>query len=112
MVDGAMIGYRRMILLLILALMSTAANAQDKQISADLPDDVTTFIRRRGDCLDPKSPESWRVTFKCEAVSSDEKDLRQKYEQDARIISALNATWTKVVQRVPVRVLVPENAPR
>ena len=42
----------------------------------------------------------------CVDVARDEQALRGKYANDPNTLAALDATWMKVVQRVPVRVPV------
>jgi len=47
----------------------------------------------------------------CGDVAGDEQALRGKYANDPHILAALDATWVKVVQRVPVKVAPEANPP-
>jgi hypothetical protein len=92
---------------------------------ADLPSDVTGLIGRRAGCLEwsQKASDPDRKTqlgditsilrpLKCDEVANDEKALRQQYASNHDILRALDATWVKVVKRLPVRIAVPPDPNR
>ena len=91
----------------------------------DLSPDVREFIGRRSSCLEwskkASDPErktqlddimSLMRTLKCDEVANDEKALRQQYAGNPDILRALDATWVKVVKRLPVRIAVPPDPNR
>jgi hypothetical protein len=92
---------------------------------ADFSPDVREFIGRRSSCLEwskkASDPEhktqlddimSLMRTLKCDEVANDEKALRQQYAGNRDILRALDATWVKVVKRLPVRIPVPPDPSR
>ena len=104
---------------LVLAAPVISAAAADGQI-VDLPSDVMGVIGRRSSCLEwsRKATEIERraeledirriqQSLSCDEVANDEKQLRQKYAGNPDVLRALDSTWTKVVQRVPVRAVIP-----
>jgi hypothetical protein len=93
--------------------------------SADLPPDVMRLISRRSSCLEwsQKAFDIERKTqlddvmrtmrpLKCNEVADDERAFRQKYADNPSILAALDATWVKVVKRLPVRIPVPPDQNR
>jgi hypothetical protein len=82
--------------------------------STNLPPDVDEFISRRTGCLDwskkaSNPPDatgirSVMLSMKCSDVQHDEMDLRKSYANNPDVIAALNATWIKIVKRVPVSI--------
>jgi hypothetical protein len=103
--------------LVILFEATRGATAQGG--SADLSPDIMAFIGRRASCQEwssklATSSEPWQIDsvmrfLKCSDVADDERALRGKYASDSKILDALDATWVKVVKRVPAR-LPPQNA--
>ena len=100
--------------LIALVVTTTAmANAQPPTQSADLPPDVAAFIARRTGCQDAMSKlqagkedsDQLAATFqslRCSDIGADQQALRTKYGGAPRVLAALDATWVKVVRRVPV----------
>jgi len=108
--------------LVISAGLTPLAHAQT---AADLPPDVMGLISRRGGCLEwskkASEPESKAQlgdiegilrSLKCDEVANDERMLRQIYGGNPDILRALDATWVKVVKRLPVRIAVPPDPNR
>jgi len=90
---------------------------------AELPPELMQFIGHRASCLewsrkasDPAAQiddiKSIMVSLKCSDVADDERALRQKYAGDPNVLAALDATWTKVVQRLSPRIVVPPASDR
>ena len=79
-----------------------------------LPADVIRFLSRRGGCHewsqkanDPTQAaqiDKIMRALKCEDIKGDEQALRNSYAADPNVIAALNATWIKIVKRVPVSI--------
>lgn len=100
--------------LIALVVMTTAmANAQPPTQSANLPPDVAAFIARRVGCQDAISKlqagkedsDQLAATFqslRCSDIGADQQALRSKYGGVSGVLAALDATWVKVVRRVPV----------
>jgi hypothetical protein len=99
--------------LAIWAWLTPIANAQTA--AADFPPDVMAVLSRRGACSEwsQKASDPERKTYlddikdilrslKCDEVADDEKVLRQKYAGNPDILRALDATWVRVVKRLPV----------
>jgi hypothetical protein len=85
------------------------AHAQTGPI--DLPSDVIGFVGRRASCLEwsKKATDLERapqidLTLKCSDIASDERAFRRRYASNPEILAALDATWVKVVKRLPVRI--------
>jgi hypothetical protein len=91
--------------------------AQAQTRHANLPADVTAFIGRRGGCwacskkaTDAKDTAqldgavSVMRSLRCSDIANDERALRESYAGNPDILSALDATWVKVVKRLPVRI--------
>jgi hypothetical protein len=108
-------------LLTLVALITTTAAAQPQPHPANLPADVAAFVGRRASCQEAanKRPAGAEDTAQvanvlrsldCGDVARDEQALRGKYANDPNTLAALDATWVKVVQRVPVKV-APEADP-
>jgi hypothetical protein len=85
---------------------------------ANLPPELMQFIGRRASCLDwsrkASDPaariddiKSIMLSLKCGDVADDEHVLRQIYAGNPNVLAALDATWTKVVQRLSPRIAVP-----
>ncbi|MDB5532712.1 MAG: hypothetical protein JWO28_1027 [Hyphomicrobiales bacterium] len=79
----------------------------------NLPADVLEFVGRRGSCdwsrkaTDPQQSEQIDKimrSLKCADINGDEQALRTSYADNPGVIAALNATWVKVVKRVPSQV--------
>jgi hypothetical protein len=83
------------------------------------------LISRRAGCLEwsqkASDPErkaqlgditSILRSLKCDEVANDEKVLRRQYAGNPDILRALDATWVKVVKRLPVRIAVPPDPNR
>ncbi|MCX5514491.1 hypothetical protein [Kaistia algarum] len=91
----------------------SAAQADDGR----LPADVVDFVGRRASCLewaqkatDPNQAEQIdkiMQSLKCADIKGNDHALRSNYADNPSVIAALNATWTKIVQRIPVRIPVP-----
>jgi hypothetical protein len=97
-------------LCLIAASVPAQLNAQD----TGLPADVTDLIVRRAGCddwlarvkSDPALSDSVAPIFaalRCNGVPQDEAALRERYQGNSVVVSALNGKWTKFVTRVPVQ---------
>jgi hypothetical protein len=104
-------------LLTLVALITTTAAAQPQPHPANLPPDVAAFVGRRASCQKaadrrPAGAEGTAQvanvlrSLDCGDVPRDEQALRGKYANDPNTLAALDATWVKVVQRVPDRVPV------
>jgi|EndMetStandDraft_8_1072994.scaffolds.fasta_scaffold116250_2 hypothetical protein len=104
------------VLALLLGTISAAAIAEEQEIltSANLPTDVTAFVSRRTSCddlalkanadaLQTEDADRIRLILKCNAVVPEEAALRRKYQDNSLVIAALDATWVKIVRRVPVQ---------
>jgi hypothetical protein len=98
--------------------LAPCAHAQAGQ--ANLPAAVTAFIGRRVACgvwskkaTDAKDTAqlenavSVMRSLRCSDIANDERALRESYAGNPDILSALDATWVKVVKRLPVRIAVP-----
>jgi hypothetical protein len=81
---------------------------------ADLPPDAAELIGRRASCLEWSNKlsnnreraaqiEDVMRSLRCGDVPGDELVLRQKYKSEPNVIAALDATWSKAVQRLPIR---------
>jgi hypothetical protein len=111
-------------LLAFVVLITTTACAQPQPHPANLPPDVAAFVGRRASCQETtnKRPagaeDAAQVanvlrSLDCGDVArGDEQALRGKYANDPHILAAIDATWVKVVQRVPVKVEVDPPDPR
>jgi hypothetical protein len=98
---------------LAFVIMTTImANAQPTTQSANLPPDVAAFIARRVGCQDAMSKlqageedsDQLAATFqslKCSDIGADQQALRGKYGAVPSVLAVLDATWLKVVRRVP-----------
>jgi len=93
----------------------TGIGAQ-QQGPANLPADVTGFIIHRTACSErvaqmDAATEGVRETLQsmnCFDIVDDERTLRQKYAGHPEILASLGAgTWTKVVKRLPYKLVVP-----
>ena len=81
--------------------------------SAELPPDITGFVSRRATCLElskkpddqqrPAQNESLVQSLRCDDIPREEQALRERYAGSPDFLAALNASWLKVIQRVPVR---------
>jgi hypothetical protein len=97
------------------AWLGVCATAPAEESS--LPADVIGFVSRRGACdewsqkaKDPtQAAQIDEITraLKCEDIKGDEVALRNSYAANPNVITALNGTWIKNVQRVqaPIGVL-------
>jgi hypothetical protein len=94
--------------------------AHGQAAAANLPANVMAFIGRRGSCwiwskraTDAKDAAQLDAaagvmrSMKCSDIANDERVLRETYAGNPDILSALDATWVKVVKRLPVRIAVP-----
>lgn len=108
--------------LALVVLITTMAGAQPQPHPANLPPDVGAFVGRRASCQEavntkPAGAEDAAQvanvprSLDCADVVGDEQALRGKYANDPHILAALDATWVKVVQRVPVKVAPEANRP-
>ena len=93
---------------LSVAVAATVCFGGEPAAMNDLPTDVVAFIGRRSNCeywlsKFPRNTETI-AALKCDTTTQDEAALRQRYNTDPRVISALNAHWKKIVVRVPVQV--------
>jgi len=94
-----------------MAWLATCASAQADDTR--LPADVIRFVGRRASChewsqkaIDPSQAnqtDNILLALKCETIKGDERTLRDKYANNPGATAALNATWTKVVKRIPVQ---------
>jgi hypothetical protein len=106
--------------LVILAGLPPCTHAQES--SAKLPPEVLGFLSRRGACLewsqkatDPERAvqiDSIGRSLKCSDIVNDERALRQRCASNPGILAALDATWVRVVKRLPVRIPVPSDLDR
>jgi hypothetical protein len=79
---------------------------------SSLPSDVIEFVGRRASCIewsqkatDPKQEaqvDKIMGWLKCADIKGEEQALRTSYADNPSVIAALNATWTKIVKRIPV----------
>ena len=77
--------------------------------AVDLPPAIIEFIQRRTGCQDWASKTTFPGQFasamealKCSDIARDEQELRVRYASDPKVLSALDATWIRRVERVPV----------
>lgn len=114
---GAVIGRRIVALLAGVTVTISSWSTQSAQAQAgfaELPADVIGFIGHRAGCQNwsNKTFDPARVTetnniirlMKCGDLKDEETALRNEYAGNPRILAALDATWTKIVRRVPVRI--------
>ena len=103
------------VMVALVVLITTTAGAQPQPHPANLQPDVAAFVGRRASCQEvankrpagaEDAPQVANVSrsLDCGDVARDEQALRGKYANDPHILAALDATWVKVVQRVPVKV--------
>jgi hypothetical protein len=101
------------VLVALVVITTAMANAQPPTQSADLPSDVAALIARRAGCQDAMSKlqagnedsDQLAATFqslRCSDIGADQQALRTKYGAVPQVLAALDATWVKVVRRVPV----------
>ncbi len=103
----------------VLVIAAGLAPRVHAQAATNLPPDVRGVISRRSSCLEwsKKASDPERKTefediksvmqsLKCEGVSNDETTLRREYAGNPDILRALDATWVKIVKRLPVRIPV------
>ena len=101
------------VLAALVVMTTVTANPQLQTQSANLPPDVAAFIARRVGCQDAMSKlqagkedsDQLAVTFqslRCSDIGADQLALRRKYDGLPGVLAALDATWVKVVRRVPV----------
>ncbi len=123
-----MITFRNFIFLASAALVIAAALtpcAHAQMGPPELPPDVRELVSRRAGCLEwsKKASEPERKaqlgdiesilrSLKCDEAALDEKALREKYAGSPDILRALDATWVKIVKRLPVRIPVPPDTNR
>lgn len=107
---------RSYIFVALAALASSVGPAQAQQAErspTDLPADVVAFIGRRSACddwssktaADPKASapiDDVMRSLKCSDLATDERALRARYASDQHALKAIDASWRKVVRRVPV----------
>lgn len=77
-----------------------------------LPPDVIAFVGRRASChewsqktVDPQQAaqvEKIVRSLRCTDIKTDELALRKSYANNPSVIAALNATWSKTVERLPI----------
>ena len=80
---------------------------------SSLPADAIEFVGRRASCIewsqkatDPKQEaqvDNIMRSLRCADIKGEEQALRTSYADDPSVIAALNATWTKIVKRIPVQ---------
>jgi hypothetical protein len=88
--------------------------AQAQASPTDLPPEVIGFVSRRAACeewsnktSDPASTvqvSGIMESLKCSDIPNHEQALREQYASNPSIVAALDATWVKVVKRVPVEI--------
>jgi hypothetical protein len=97
--------------------MCPAYRARAEAGPADLPLVVIEFIGRRANCqewsnqaTDPKraaQADSMTRSLQCGDIADSERVLREQYAGNPGVLAGLDASWRKVVKRVPV-----ETAPK
>jgi hypothetical protein len=103
----------------LLIISASIVPFADAQIGPpELPADVIAFAVRRANCVawSQKSPAadqqaqnditSMMLTLKCGDIADNERALREKYASKREILASLDATWTKITQRLPVQIPV------
>jgi hypothetical protein len=81
---------------------------------SDLPHDIVEFLSRRTACLEriaacnatPERSDNFAnemAALRCDEIAGDQIALRRRYADEPHIVEALDHTWVKVVQRVPVQ---------
>lgn len=96
------------------------ARAQEQPVA--LPPDVIGFVNRRSTCLEwslkttnyelTAQTKSFLQSLKCDDIASDERAVRERYATNPDVLAALDASWVKVVKRLPVRAPVPPASDR
>jgi hypothetical protein len=96
------------------------AHAQER--SVDLPTDVIEFLTRRATCLEwslkttnyelTAQAKDFLRSLKCGDIAADERAVRERYAGNPDVLATLDATWVKVVKRLPVRTPVPSDLNR
>ena len=98
-----------------LSLIVITVSAQSSAQDTALPADVMDLILRRTSCddwtargkADPALAgdlPNILAALRCNEVQQREATLRELYQGDSIVLSALNARWTKVVRRLPIQV--------
>jgi hypothetical protein len=101
-----------------LFLIAILVPAQSRAQETDLPADVADLISRRTSCDDwtargKDDPtltgdlSNIRATLRCTEMPQVEAAVRERYQGNSAVLTALNAKWTKFVKRLPVRIEIP-----
>jgi hypothetical protein len=115
-----MIAFRTFVFLAGVTLAILAGRAPYAQAQAglaNLPPDVMRFVGWRGSCLEwsKKATDHEKAAqidsavgvirlLKCSDIVNDERALRERYASNPGVLAALDASWVKVVKRLPVRI--------
>jgi len=109
----------------IAILQGLAPDTQAQTAPTRLPADVIAFVGRRASCLEwsKKATNAENAaqanntadimrSLKCSDIANDERLLRGQYAGSPDILRALDATWTKVITRLPPVRIAPGDLPR
>jgi hypothetical protein len=110
-----------------IALNSTwlTSVAYAQAAAVEIPSDVLEFLGRGYACaqwsrraFDPERKAQLAETagvlqsLKCGVLTEEERSLREKYASDPVVQRVLDASWTKIVTRLPVQAPIPADSNR